>query len=110
MIVGGTVEILNDGSIMVDGAKVEELRIETVDDMSSLMKEGTGRYSSASAFSAVEPGEAVVRQGYVEEANLDPVTSMVELVKIQHAYKANVDALQAMDDVLSSITNDVGTV
>ena len=85
-------------------------RIETVDDLSSLMKEGTGRYVAAGATAAVERGGTLLRQGYVEEANLDPVTSMVDLVKIQHAYKANVDALQAMDDVLRSIANDVGTV
>ena len=111
MIVGGAVEVLNDGAVMVDGAMVDALRIETVDDLSSLMKEGTGRYMASGATESVAAGGAtMVRQGHVEEANLDPVTSMVELVKIQHAYKANVDALQAMDDVLSSIVNDVGTV
>jgi flagellar basal body rod protein FlgG len=109
-IVGGSVEVLSDGAVMVDGAMVDRLRIETVEDLSSLMKEGSGRYVAAGPTASVEPGATVVRQGNVEEANLDPITSMVELVKIQHAYKANVDALQAMDGVLASIANDVGAV
>lgn len=110
MIAGGMVEVLRDGAVMVDGAMVDALRIETVDDLPGLMKEGTGRYVAAGATASVESGTAMVMQGCVEEANLDPVTSMVELVKIQNAYKANVDVLQAMDEVLSSIVNDVGTV
>jgi flagellar basal-body rod protein FlgG len=110
VIAGGTVEVLSDGAVMVDGALLDSLRIETVEDLSSLMKEGTGRYLASGATEAPAVGQTEIMQGYVEEANLDPVTSMVELVKIQHSYKANVDALQAMDAVLSAIANDVGTV
>ena len=51
-----------------------------------------------------------VRQGAVEEANLDPLLSMVDLVTIQRAYAANVDALKAMDSVLGAVTNEVGKV
>jgi len=46
----------------------------------------------------------------VEEANLDPLQSMVELVTIQRSYAANVDALKALDGVLGTITNEVGRV
>lgn len=110
IIAGGNVEVLGDGAVMVDGAMVDRLRVETVEDLSSLMKEGTGHYAPSGPTITIEPGTATLRQGQVEEANLDPITSMVEMVKIQQAYKANVDALQAMDDVLASIANDVGTV
>jgi flagellar basal-body rod protein FlgG len=109
-IAGGAVEVLSDGAVMVDGAVLDTLRIETVEDLSTLMKEGSGRYLADGPTTAPGLGQTEVQQGFVEEANLDPVTSMVELVKIQHQYKANVDALQAMDAVLSTIANDVGTV
>jgi len=110
VIAGGTIEVLSDGAVMVDGALLDNLRIETVEDLSGLMKEGAGRYLSSEATQPPAIGQSEILQGYVEEANLDPVSSMVELVKIQQSYKANVDALQAMDAVLSSIANDVGTV
>ncbi len=105
---GGHIEILKDGAIMVDGIAVDALRVETVDDLSTLMKEGTGRFVPLGDTSDVEKGTVFVRQGQIEEANLDPVMSMVELVKIQRAYTANVDALKAMDDILGTISNDVG--
>jgi flagellar basal body rod protein FlgG len=46
----------------------------------------------------------------VEEANIDPLLSMVDLVTIQRAYAANVDALKAMDSVLGAVTTEVGKV
>ena len=35
---------------------------------------------------------------------------MVDLVAIQRAYTANIDALRAMDGVLNVVANDVGKV
>src|SRR5919197_692135 len=38
----GTVEIQGDGTVLVDGAMLDELRLETAADPSSMRKEGTG--------------------------------------------------------------------
>jgi len=110
VLTGGNVEVLRDGAVLVDGVSVDQIRIETVDDLSSLLKEGAGRFVPAGSTQQVEDVSLRVRQGSVEEANLDPVLSMVDLVRIQRAYTANVDALKAMDDVLGTISNQVGTV
>ncbi len=80
------------------------------EDPGALLKEGLGRYVSRSALTEVTEGATHVRQGAVEEGNLDPLLSMVDLVAIQRAYTANVDALKAMDGVLGSIVNEVGKV
>jgi len=59
----------------------------------------------------VPPDEATsVHQGQIEEANFDPILSMVDLITIQRAYSANIDALHAMDGVLGVVTNEVGKV
>ncbi|KPJ96041.1 MAG: hypothetical protein AMS18_01795 [Gemmatimonas sp. SG8_17] len=110
VLTGNSVEVLHDGSVLLDGAVVDRLRIETVSDPSTLLKEGHGRFVPAGATEPVAVEQVRVHQGSVEEANLDPILSMVDLVRIQRAYTANVDVLKAMDDVLGSITKDVGTV
>ena len=51
---------------------------------------------------------APTEQGAIEEPNLDPMLSMVDLVSIQRSYAANIDALKAMDSVLGVITGEVG--
>jgi len=107
---GAEVEVKADGTVLVDGAGAGRLRIETVGDPAALLKEGFGRYVPSGTLRPVPETVAQVRQGSVEEANLDPVLSMVDLVTIQRSYAANIDALKALDSVLGAITNEVGKV
>jgi flagellar basal-body rod protein FlgF len=107
---GAQVEIKADGTVLVDGTNAGRLRIETVDDPAALLKEGSGRYVPKGALRPVPETEVFVRQGSVEEANIDPLLSMVELVSIQRSYGANVDALKVLDGVLGVVTNSVGRV
>ena len=110
LVQGGTLEVQGDGTVMVDGASAGRLRMVDPRDKSALLKEGFGRYVCKEPLVPVEEGVTRVRQGAIEEANLDSLLSMVDLVAIQRAYSANVDALKAMDGVLGSIVNEVGKV
>lgn len=110
LLQGGTVEINGDGSVTVDGANAGRLRVVQVDDPTHLLKEGFGRFRASGPLQLADPDVTRVRQGAVEEANLDPLASMVDLVTIQRAFTANMDALRAMDSVMSSISNEVGKV
>jgi len=110
LIHGRDVEVRADGTVLVDGASAGRLRVENVDGPAGLLKEGFGRYLPSSRLRPVSEDATRVRQGVVEEANLDPLLSMVDLVTIQRAYAANIDALKAMDSVLGAVTNDVGKV
>jgi flagellar basal body rod protein FlgG len=107
---GGTVEVQSDGAVLVSGAPVGRLRLATVDDPATLRKEGWGRFQPTSPLLAAAPETVRVRQGAVEDANIDPLVSMIDLVSIQRAYSANVDALRTMDGVLGTVTNEVGKV
>lgn len=107
---GGNVEIRDDGSIVMDGSNAGRLRIVNLNENTHLLKEGFGRYIANGGTHAAEPTATRVRQGSVEEANLDTMMSMVDLVTIQRAFAANVDALKAMDSVLGQVTNEVGKV
>jgi flagellar basal-body rod protein FlgG len=109
LVQGGNVEIHADGEIVVDGAHAGRLRMVEPEQPGQLLKEGMGRFAPGGPLHAAAEGTHV-RQGAVEDANLDPLLAMVDLVTIQRAFSANMDALKAMDGVLGSITNDVGKV
>jgi hypothetical protein len=47
-------------------------------------------------------------QGSVEVRNRDGALGMSDLVTIQRAYAANVDALKVMEGVLATVTSEVG--
>lgn len=110
VVVGNTMEILDDGTVLVDGALAGRLRLEQVSDVSQLKREGYGRFDPGGPTQKVPEDTTRVRQGRLEEANIDPIPAMVDLVTIQRAYAANIDALRAMDGVLGIVTGQVGKV
>ena len=107
---GGKLEVQQDGTVKVDGAIAGRLRIVDVGEPGQLHKEGYGRYATTGELTGADEDLTRVRQGAVEDANIDPMLSMVDLVTIQRAFAANVDALKAMDSVLGAVTNEVGKV
>lgn len=109
LVQGGRVEIQGDGQVTVDGALAGRLRIVEPEQPGRLLKEGLGRYVPEGPLRAAGTGTSL-RQGAVEDANVEPLLTMVDLVTIQRAFAANMDALKAMDGVLGTITNEVGKV
>ncbi len=105
---GSEVKFETDGGVKVDGALAGRLRVVDADDPDLLMKEGGGRYLPQGGTHAVSERRTRVRQGSLEEPNVNPLTSMVDLVNIQRAYAANIQALKAMDGALEIVTNQVG--
>lgn len=105
---GAEVRVEADGSVRVDGALAGKLRVVDADDPEALLKEGAGRYRPQGGTHPVRDDVTRVRQGSLEEPNVDPLTAMVDLVNIQRAYSANIQALKAMDGALEIVTNQVG--
>lgn len=105
----GKLEIDQDGTVRVDGERIARLRLENTKDPVTLLKEGGTRFVSPSGTEAAGDGLRVL-QGRVEEPNGDPLHGMIDLITIQRAYTANVDALKAMDHVLGTIASDIGRV
>jgi len=105
-----SLEIQADGDVVVDGLRVDRLRVETVPDTTTLMKEGAGRFIPSTPTQPLDTTTTMVRQGVTEDSNQDTLKGTVDLVTIQRAYAANVDSLKALDSVLGTVVNQVGKV
>lgn len=105
-----SLEIQADGDVVVDGTRLDRLRMETVDDPAVLLKEGAGRFLPGQPTRVVEPGTTLLHQGSVEDSNQDSLRGLVDLVTIQRAFAANMDSLKALDGVLGIVVNEVGKV
>jgi flagellar basal-body rod protein FlgF len=110
VISGAKVEVHADGTVVTDGTIAGRLLIQTPDQPDAMLKEGQGRLIAGGPTHEPAEGAAQVRQGAVEESNIDPLLSVVDLVTIQRAYASNIEALRAMDSVLGTITTEVGRV
>lgn len=52
-----------------------------------------------------QDGRGVIRQGFLEGSNVDPVTELVSLIRTQRAFEFNSQAMQAADQTLQQIGN-----
>lgn len=95
----GRLEIDERGDILVDGAVVDRLKLAAFDDPLRLRREGNTLFASAGA--QAKPADSVsVRQGYLEQSNVNPVVSTVRLVEIMRRYEAIQKSLSLISNTL----------
>jgi flagellar basal-body rod protein FlgF len=87
MIVGQPLSISSDGTISTNGAISGRLKLVDVAVSSDLKREG-GTYYSAPIAGVVAAKNSQVRQGMLESSNVNPVTSVVELITAQREVEA----------------------
>ncbi len=54
-----------------------------------------------------QPGFGSIRQGYLEDSNVDPVKEITELISAQRAYEMNSKVIQAADDMLATTSKGI---
>jgi flagellar basal body rod protein FlgG len=107
---GMDVRVEADGTLQVDGAPAGQLRVVLPEKGARLLKEGSGRFRCEGALEPAAPGRTRLRQGSIEDPNFDPLLATVDLVTIQRAYAATIEAVRVMDGVLGTVTGEVGKV
>ena len=112
MVPEGFGRIVIDPSGLVqgfDGDELQELgRIEltTFANPSGLQPAGTTLFrETAAAGERVDGAPGVIRQGHLEQSNVDHLRELAELVQVQRAYELNSRMMQAADEILQSINN-----
>ncbi len=106
----GEVQIGGDGTVSVDGAPVGRLRIQRPAGGAVPRRAGGGDWIPTDEVADVPREEAQVRQGYLEDSNVDPVGALVEMIEIQRAYAAVQRSMVTADEVMQTITTQIGRV
>ena len=77
-----------------------------------LLKEGNALFRlKEDAAAPDEPGTSiVVRQGYIEESNVNPVSEMVSMIESFRLYEANQKAGSIQDESVRKAVGEVGAV
>ena len=92
----GVVTVSPDGTISVDGAVVEKLRLAEFSPNTSLEALGNSVYA-APKNSALPPASTSIRQGMLESSNVSPVESVVQLITVQRNAEMMQRALSIFD-------------
>jgi flagellar basal-body rod protein FlgG len=102
----GEIAIDERGAITVNGEYIDTLRITDFEDARTLRKNGDNYYSTtADSRQAAFTGSVV--QGFLENANVQTVKEMVELIALSRAYEANSKMIQTHDQTMGRAVNDI---
>jgi len=97
-----------DGSIFVDGAMVDKLKIVDFTDKKSLKSFGSSLFVNDDPENTETTAEGFsIKQGYYEASNVDTVKEMVDMISAMRAYEAYTKADQAVDDSLGKLIDTV---
>jgi flagellar basal-body rod protein FlgF len=103
----GVAEIDKTGLVKVNGRAMQRLRMETVAAGTQLQHEGGTQFVPDPSRQAMAPERRNVRQGFVEESNVNPMSAMTEMLEVLHRYGAAQKTLSTIDAVRGIAVTDL---
>ncbi len=107
----GTIKIDTTGRVLVDGQAVGQVGLTEFEDPHMLTRIGETLYSASDAAKARSgPAEKTrVAGGALEMANVQIPREMIQMTMGLRAYEANQRVINAFDETMSSLIQQVGT-
>jgi len=102
--------VSSDGTVTANGSTVDTLRLETVDDTSTLRKQGDNLYYIYGDGTTQDATGASVLQGYQESSNVNISDSMVDLLTLYRKYEASQKMVTMTDETVGLAVNKLGSL
>ncbi len=105
LIPGGAEPVIDpEGRVSAAGKEIDTLKLVT-SDHNTLKKAGGSLFVASSPVVAATP---IVKQGVLEQSNVNTIQSMVRMITVQRAYDAAQRTITAQDEALGKAVNEVG--
>lgn len=100
-----------DGAVTVNGVQTDVLRTVRFGDNGLLRKEGDTLFYNLDPAANPPADETVeVRQGYLENSNVDTARELVDMITVYRHYELNQRVLRMIDESLGRAVNDIAKV
>ena len=106
---GGSTLISQDGTITQDGKAVARIGVFKIADADKLQQLG-GTLLGFPDSSPLQPANGLIRNEFVERANVDPTSELAGLMDTQRLLEANANMIRYQDTTLQRLVNDVGKI
>lgn len=100
-------KITDDGTIYQNDQAVARIQVTDFEDYDYLEKYGETYYQPIEGARTIV-ANAQVKSGYLEMANVQVVSEMVNLISITRAYESNQKVVQTIDGTLDVAVNQIG--
>ncbi len=107
-LTGDNFEVSNDGVISCDGKPVDRVLVSVFDNTQQLKRTGDNQFAVDGGVRATTDFQ--LKQGYVEQANVNAINEMVDMMMVMRNYEANQKVLKSHDETLQKTVNDLGRV
>jgi flagellar basal body rod protein FlgG len=103
----GPFTIGKDGEVTQNGSVVDKLRMEMAPKGAELQREGDALWVPPATRSVMKPETRDLRQGVLEESNVNSITSMIDMVAIQRSFAAVQKSIQELDRSNQTVTTEI---
>jgi flagellar basal-body rod protein FlgF len=103
----GPINIDADGTVTQGGQIVDVLRVENGPKGAQLAHEGERLWVPGATKQVVAPKDREIKQGYIEESNVNSMSALVDMVAVQRAYSSVQKAITEMDKNNETITTQL---
>ena len=86
-------------------AALGRLAVVAPQNPQSLRRHGDGRLTAESPVTPLPPGEARVRQGYVESSGVDAVKETLNVIQASRGFETNLNLVKLQDETLGRLLN-----
>lgn len=101
--------VLTDGTITQDGTQVAKIQIADFENYDYLTRYGETYFEPVEGAKSVA-SRAEIQSGYLEMANVQVVSEMVNMISITRQYESNQKILQTYDSSLEIAVKEIGKV
>lgn len=105
---GDKIAVDETGTITQNGKIAGQLALAQINDTATLRKIGDNLLA-ATEETGFENPEGHVKQGYLEQSNVNVIKEMVDMITVTRQYEANQKVLQIIDSTLDRAVNEVGS-
>lgn len=105
MGLAGKLSVQNNGEVYVDSEYIDTLDLASFEDNKALTKMKDNLFTGAGAR---QEFTGSVIQSYLETANVNPVSAMVDMITVARAYETNQKMIQTQDSLLGKAVNELG--
>jgi flagellar basal-body rod protein FlgF len=106
----GPVTISPNGVVSQSGQQVGKIAVYNFDSLAALTKVGNNQYSNDSNLTPTAAPNAQVRQGFLEQSNVEPIRQITRLIEINRAYDAIANMMSSTEDLSNSSIQRLGAV
>jgi flagellar basal-body rod protein FlgG len=103
---GGSFIVDAAGNVYADGQYSDTVRVVSFEDDNTLRKQGSSVYYSTAEPVAAGPYE--IKQGFLENSNVDIGREMVDMITVYRVYETNQRMLTMIDEIVGKAVNEIG--